>query len=74
MPTRLRITWQDDTTLKIETDAGTQTRLLRFGAAGRRARQLAGRVGGVVGVPARRLSRRAGSAQGPAPARRPAAR
>lgn len=34
MPTRLRISWQDDTTLKIETDAGTQTRLLRFGAPG----------------------------------------
>ena len=33
MPTRLRITWQDDNTLKIETDAGTQTRLLRFGTA-----------------------------------------
>jgi len=32
MPGRLRITWSDDTTLKIETDAGTQTRLLRFGA------------------------------------------
>lgn len=30
IPTRLRITWQDDSTLKIETDAGTQTRLLRF--------------------------------------------
>jgi hypothetical protein len=29
-PGRLRITWQDDTTLKIETEAGTQTRLLRF--------------------------------------------
>jgi hypothetical protein len=33
MPTRLRISWQDDNTLKIETDAGTQTRLLHFGAA-----------------------------------------
>jgi hypothetical protein len=33
MPTRLRITWQDDTTLKVETDAGTQTRLLGFGKA-----------------------------------------
>ena len=33
MPTRLHITWQDDKTLKIETDTGTQTRLLRFGAA-----------------------------------------
>jgi len=31
MPGRLHITWQDDTTLKIETDAGTQTRLLHFG-------------------------------------------
>ena len=29
-PGRLQITWQDDNTLKIETDAGTQTRLLRF--------------------------------------------
>jgi hypothetical protein len=32
IPGRLRISWADDTTLKIETDAGTQTRLLRFGA------------------------------------------
>ena len=30
MPTRLRISWQDDTTLKVETDAGTQTRVLNF--------------------------------------------
>ena len=29
-PGRLHVTWQDDTTLKIETEAGTQTRLLRF--------------------------------------------
>ncbi|MEO8258739.1 MAG: hypothetical protein ABI868_15425 [Acidobacteriota bacterium] len=34
MPGRLHITWQDDTTLKIETDAGQQTRLLHFGASG----------------------------------------
>jgi hypothetical protein len=33
MPGRLRISWQDDHTLKIETDAGQQTRLLHFGAA-----------------------------------------
>ena len=33
MPGRLRISWQDDTTLKIETEAGTQARLLRFDAA-----------------------------------------
>jgi hypothetical protein len=33
MPGRLHITWQDDNTLKIETDAGQQTRLLRFVAS-----------------------------------------
>jgi hypothetical protein len=33
MPGRLRITWQDDRTLKVEFDAGTQTRRLHFGAA-----------------------------------------
>jgi hypothetical protein len=27
----LHITWQDDTTLRIDTDAGQQTRLLHFG-------------------------------------------
>ena len=32
-PIRMRISWQDDNTLKLETDYGTQTRLLRFGAA-----------------------------------------
>jgi len=32
VPTRLRITWQDDSTLKVETDAGGQTRLFRFGS------------------------------------------
>src|SRR5215831_11708065 len=31
VPTRLRITWDNDTTLKIETDAGQQTRLFHFG-------------------------------------------
>lgn len=33
IPGRLRISWQDDSTLKLEADAGTQTRLLHFGAA-----------------------------------------
>jgi hypothetical protein len=33
-PGRLHITWQDDATLKIETEAGTQTRLLRFVSQG----------------------------------------
>jgi hypothetical protein len=32
-PGRLHISWEDDNTLKIETDAGTQTRRLRFGPA-----------------------------------------
>ena len=30
MPTRLHITWQDDNSLKLETDAGTQTRIFHF--------------------------------------------
>jgi hypothetical protein len=33
VPGRLRISWQDDRTLTVETDAGTQTRTLRFGNA-----------------------------------------
>ena len=39
VPGRLHITWQDDTTLKVETDAGTQTRLFHFAgkAPGREA-------------------------------------
>jgi hypothetical protein len=32
VPGRLHITWQDDQTLKVEADAGRQTRLLYFGA------------------------------------------
>jgi hypothetical protein len=31
VPGRLRITWQDENNLKIDTDAGTQTRVLHFG-------------------------------------------
>ncbi len=34
VPGRLRITWQDESTLKIETDAGTQTRLFHFSPPG----------------------------------------
>jgi hypothetical protein len=37
LPARLNVTWQDDSTLRIDVDAGTQTRLFRFeqgGAAG----------------------------------------
>jgi hypothetical protein len=32
VPTRIHVTWQDDNTLKLETDAGMQTRLFRFAA------------------------------------------
>lgn len=33
LPGRLHVTWQDENTLRMDTDAGTQTRLFRFGAA-----------------------------------------
>ena len=33
LPARVHITWQDDTTLKVDVDAGTQTRLFRFAPA-----------------------------------------
>lgn len=32
IPTRVHITWEDESTLKLETDAGMQTRLFRFAA------------------------------------------
>src|SRR5438094_631728 len=32
VPGRLHITWQDDQTIKLETDAGTQGRMFYFGA------------------------------------------
>ena len=33
LPLRVRVAWQDDNTLKVETDAGQQIRLFRFAAA-----------------------------------------
>src|SRR5688572_32269759 len=33
VPGRLRITWENDNALRIDTDAGTQTRLFRFGGS-----------------------------------------
>lgn len=33
VPGRLHITWQDDDTLRLDTDSGTQTRLFRFGGS-----------------------------------------
>lgn len=32
LPERLHITWQDDNTLRLDLDSGTQTRLFHFGA------------------------------------------
>ncbi len=37
VPERLHITWQDDNTLKVETDAGEQIRLFHFGDRSARA-------------------------------------
>ena len=37
VPGRLHVTWHDDSTLKVETDAGTQTRLFRFGPSAAKA-------------------------------------
>src|SRR5216683_1598658 len=34
VPGRMHITWQDEDTLKVETDAGTQTRVFHFAPAG----------------------------------------
>ena len=61
VPGRLNISWVDDNTLKVEMDAGTQTRLLRFGQARRSgAAHAAGPLGGNVGDrrARRRLRRR----------------
>jgi hypothetical protein len=42
MPTRLRISWSDDTTLKLETDNGQQMRLLEFTSRAARGASLQG--------------------------------
>jgi hypothetical protein len=42
IPGRLHITWQDDQTLKIETDSGKQTRLFRFAAGNSESGDLQG--------------------------------
>jgi hypothetical protein len=35
VPTRLHVTWETDDTLRVDTDAGTQTRVFHFGASRR---------------------------------------
>ena len=57
LPTRLRIAWQDDTTLKMETDAGMQTRLFQFGSRSGQRRRLAGTLDRVVGLSSRGIRR-----------------
>jgi len=42
IPGRVRFSWQDPNTLKVETDAGTQTRLFHFGSTGGAAAQQSG--------------------------------
>jgi hypothetical protein len=43
VPGRVHISWTDDNTLKVDTDAGTQTRVFHFGASQRRrSAELAG--------------------------------
>ena len=65
IPGRLHITWQDDQTLKIETDAGQQTRLFYFGAPPPApGRGLAGQFQGRVGSRERRRRGECSSAAG----------
>jgi hypothetical protein len=45
VPGRLHITWENENTMRIDTDAGTQTRLFHFGAGG------GGRGGGPLTAP-----------------------
>ena len=49
LPGRLRVAWQDDRTLTIETDAGSQVRTLRFVAAAAWRRRLARELAGLMG-------------------------
>jgi hypothetical protein len=48
LPGRIHITWQDEATLKIETEEGTQTRLLRFGPSAGSGQALAGDGAGTL--------------------------
>jgi hypothetical protein len=34
VPGRVHLTWENDTTMRVDTDAGTQTRMFKFAAAG----------------------------------------
>ena len=56
IPSRIRLTWMNDNTLRLETDAGQQTRLFRFGRndAARRSTRLAGIFSRAMGTRIRR--------------------
>lgn len=55
LPSRLHVTWQDDTTLKVEIDTGTQTRLLAFRPAAPGEPSWQGSSAASWNVPARTL-------------------
>ena len=61
VPGRLHITWQDDNTLRIDADSGTQTRLVRFAGAAPadEAPTWQGQSAGQWDTPAGRVERRA---------------
>lgn len=61
LPTHLHITWQDDDTLRVETDYGTQTRTLHFGSWTRPQPQKRSWQGNSVAVWASRRGGRGGS-------------
>jgi hypothetical protein len=65
LPGRLHITWQDDNTLRLDTDAGTQTRIFPF-AAEASARPSTPKPSW-QGTSVARWERPAGRAGGPAP-------
>lgn len=66
LPGRIRITWVDDNTLQLETDAGTQTRTFRFGNTAAPATAAAGPSW--QGTSAARWTLPAGAGRGRGPA------
>ena len=74
-PTRLHITWQDDNTLKVETDEGTQTRLFHFNtqAATNQPPSLQGFSAAMWEAPSQQAGGRQGLGVGGGPAARAAA-
>ena len=52
-PRRIHITWEDEQTLRLETDAGRQVPHVLFRRAGKARRGLAGRLPGFLGYSSR---------------------